>query len=383
MSLGLVDTVVERVTQKLGSHHLTIARKIIATEKCQTYLAPLDPDFATFTCERGSVDDALQIGATFGVVLSPRVCFHCPPSFGPIGAVGRIAMEAARHFLRFGPCIVGLCLVSVMYSGQPLAATEPTPTPTLTLGYDVYLGGLNIFSFEAGFKRKGARYTISGAGKTKGIVRLVWRWAVKTTSTGMLKGGRVVSHSYDVATLRKKKHKLMQLVFKGRGAYAITRTPTDSPRKRKKRKLPKSIPTGALDPVSIVLAVGGALERGASCGGKFPVFDGNRRYDLIFEKEGEEHLSKPGFSTFSGPTTRCRFTMKRVSGFRKKRFAIRFWDEEKHEQPQIWMGRLDKDLPLVLIQFQAEFNLGYMIVYLRTANYGDRVLLAPRPKKLK
>ncbi len=292
-------------------------------------------------------------------------------------------MKLADRFSRLGLRIAGLCLASVLYSGQSMAATEPTPTPTLTLGYDVYLGGLNIFSFDAGFTRNGARYTISGGGKTKGIVRLVWRWAVKTTSTGMLKGGKVVSHSYDVATLRKKKHKLMQLLFKGRGAYAITRTPADSPRKRKKRKLPKSIPAGTLDPVSVALAVGGALEHGGSCGGKFPVFDGNRRYDLIFEKVGKEHLSKPGFSTFSGLTTRCRFTMKRVSGFRKKRFAIKFWDEEKHEQPQIWMGRLEKGLPLVLIQFQAEFNLGYMIIYLTKAKYGGRVLLAPRSKKLK
>jgi hypothetical protein len=29
---------------KRGSNHLAIARKIIATEKRQTYLAPLDPD---------------------------------------------------------------------------------------------------------------------------------------------------------------------------------------------------------------------------------------------------------------------------------------------------------------------------------------------------
>lgn len=288
-------------------------------------------------------------------------------------------MMKVHRILSTGLSVAALCLGSALLLAQPTAAAEGV----LKLGYDVYLGGINIFYFEAKLEREGDRYVISGGGKTKGFVRLVWRWAVNATAKGIVDGTGVVSRSYDVTTIRKQKHKLLRLAFKGSGAYSISRTPPDSPRKRKKRKLPSSIPADTLDPVSVSLAVADALARGGSCGGKFPIFDGNRRYDLIFKKVGEEYFSKPGFSKYSGLTHRCQFAMKRISGFRKKRAALRFWDEEKHEPPQIWLGRLKKGLPLVPVQFQAEFNLGYMIIYLSKAEYGGRSLLAsalPAPK---
>ncbi|MCH8916861.1 MAG: DUF3108 domain-containing protein [Proteobacteria bacterium] len=288
-------------------------------------------------------------------------------------------MMKVHRILSTGLSVAALCLGSALLLAQPTAAAEGV----LKLGYDVYLGGINIFYFEAKLEREGDRYVISGGGKTKGFVRLVWRWAVNATAKGIVDGTGVVSRSYDVTTIRKQKHKLLRLAFKGSGAYSISRTPPDSPRKRKKRQLPSSIPADTLDPVSVSLAVADALARGGSCGGKFPIFDGNRRYDLIFKKVGEEYFSKPGFSKYSGLTHRCQFAMKRISGFRKKRAALRFWDEEKHEPPQIWLGRLKKGLPLVPVQFQAEFNLGYMIIYLSKAEYGGRSLLAsalPAPK---
>ncbi len=288
-------------------------------------------------------------------------------------------MMRVRCILSTGLRVGVLCLAWALLLAQPTAAAERV----LKLGYDVYLGGLNIFYFDAKLEREGDRYVISGGGKTKGFVRLIWRWAVSATAKGRVDGTGVVSRSYDVATIRKKKHKLLRLAFKGRGKYAITRTPPDSPRKRRKRKLPSSIPAETLDPVSVSLAVAGALARGDSCGGRFPIFDGNRRYDLTFTKVGEEVLSKPGFSNFSGPTHRCQFAMKRISGFDAKRIALRFWDEEKHQPPQIWLGRLKKGLPLVPIQFQAEFNLGYLIIYLRKAEYGGRSLLASAPRASK
>jgi hypothetical protein len=248
---------------------------------------------------------------------------------------------------------------------------------TLKLGYSVYLGGLNIFYLDVNLRLDGDRYEIFGGGETKGMIRMMWRWAVRGAATGVVNGSGVESLSYDVATVRKQKRKKLRLAFTGDGAYSITRTPKDSPRKRKSRKLPKSIPQGTLDPISVSMAVASAAAKGETCGGRFPVFDGNRRYDLTFTKLGEEQLSRPGYSIFSGKAIRCRFEMKRISGFRQNRVALRFWDEAKIEPPLVWLGRLGEGLPMVPIQFQADFNMGYMIIYLSKAEYGDRQLLVP------
>ncbi|MDX1483772.1 MAG: DUF3108 domain-containing protein [Alphaproteobacteria bacterium] len=263
-------------------------------------------------------------------------------------------------------------------------AGAASPKSPLKLGYEVYLGGLNIFYFDADLAFDGDRYVISGGGKTKGLARLMWRWAVQAKASGILNGSGVESRAYNVSTLRKKKHKLMRLAFKESGAYAVERTPPDSPRKRKRRNLPKAVPHGTLDPISVSLAVAGALARGGSCGGKFPIFDGNRRYDLTFKKVGQEYLAKPGYSTFSGQAIRCQFAMDRISGFRKRqRVVLRFWDDEETQLPQVWMARLKSGLPMVPVQFQAEFNMGYMIIYLSKAEYGGRPLLEAQRRATK
>ena len=174
-----------------------------------------------------------------------------------------------------GLSVAALCLGSALLLAQPTAAAEGV----LKLGYDVYLGGINIFYFEAKLEREGDRYVISGGGKTKGFVRLVWRWAVNATAKGIVDGTGVVSRSYDVTTIRKQKHKLLRLAFKGSGAYSISRTPPDSPRKRKKRQLPSSIPADTLAPGSVSLAVADALARAGSCAGTFPIVAGPRPRD--------------------------------------------------------------------------------------------------------
>ncbi|MCZ6884758.1 MAG: DUF3108 domain-containing protein [Alphaproteobacteria bacterium] len=284
---------------------------------------------------------------------------------------------------RFAILITAVTLFAVAPPAvaQPAAAADHA----LKLGYSVYLGGLNIFRLDVDLTRDGAGYVISGGGKTQGMIRVVWKWAVTATARGEVKGNGVVSRSYHVTTFKKQKRRSLRLSFPPSGGYSIERTPPDSPRKAKRRakRMPKSIPAGTIDPVSVTMAVAEAAARGRGCGGRFPVFDGNRRYDVTFTKAGEEYLNKPGFSTFSGHAIRCTLAMKRISGFRKKPVMLRFWDEEKTEAPEIWLAKLNNTLPLVPVKFQADFNLGYMIVYLVKAEYRGRSLLAAGAGKRK
>ncbi len=293
-------------------------------------------------------------------------------------------MRTPRPIYDMRAPIAALALAPVLlfapqsFAAQPMQAA-PEEGPVLKLGYTVYLGGLNIFTLQANLKMDGDRYVISGGGETQGMIRLMWRWAVRARAQGTLNGDGVVPNTYDVATTRKQKNRKLRLAFNG-GGYEIARTPPDSPRKRKRRKLPKTIPQGTLDPISVSLAVAGAVARGESCGGTIPVFDGNRRYDLTFTKKGEDRLTKPGFSIFSGRAIRCEFAMKRISGFKRNRVALRFWDDAEIEPPMVWVAKLAKGLPLVPVQFQADFNMGYMIIYLSKAEYDGRALMVAQPK---
>lgn len=295
----------------------------------------------------------------------------------------RMRLIPIRRFAVLGVVIAAATAGAPDARAVEEAAARPVAANALRLGYDVYLGGLNIFAFNADYAVDGGDYVITGGGATKGIARAIWKWAVSATARGKLDEAGVTARSYDVATVRKEKNRSMRLAFNGDGGFAIRRTPPDSPRKRKKRDLPDSVPPGTLDPVSVSLAVGGALARGGSCSGRYPVFDGNRRFDLTFTELGEERLANPGFLAYVGRAVRCRFSLKRISGFRERYTRMRFAEGEGLQPPEVWLARLNDRLPPVPVQFQADFNLGYLIIYLKRAEYRGRNLLAAPAKASK
>lgn len=280
--------------------------------------------------------------------------------------------------------LLTLGLVGVPQAGAVEEATaRPGGGDTLKLNYDVYLGGLNVFAFDAALAVDGDDYVISGGGATKGVAKMIWKWAVEATARGTVGEGGVRAHIYNLAITRKEKNKYMRLAFRDGGNFAIHRTPPDSPRKRKRRDLPDAVPPGTLDPVSVALALGGALARGESCGGTFPVFDGNRRFNLTFTELGEERLSIPGFLAYRGRAVRCRFAMERISGFRRKHVKMRFAEGKGLQPPEVWLARLNDRLPLIPVQFRADFNLGYMLIYIKSAEYRGRKLLTAPAKASK
>lgn len=268
----------------------------------------------------------------------------------------------------------GLALCLALAAPAP-ARAEPG---TLELGYTVYLGGLNIFSFDANLELDGDAYKIYGGGKTRGLARWVWKWGVDAVARGRIENGSVEASTYDLAVQRKSEHKTLRLGFGANGTYTIVRNPADSSEEAKERRkrLPKSIPEAALDPLSAALRIARAVAGGKSCTGTVPIFDGNRRYDLTFSPIREERIGVADYSIFAGSALRCSFDMKRISGFRRQRIYLRFWDEDDLEPPQIWIARLSPSFPPVPVQFQADFNMGYMMIYLTKAEYRGRPLLA-------
>jgi hypothetical protein len=71
-----------------------------------------------------------------------------------------------------------------------------------------------------------------------------------------------------------------------------------------------------IDPMSVFVALNKAASGDSSpCNGKVPVFDGRRRFNLIFEEDGPGVVEWSHYSVFSGPALRCKVQMERLAGF--------------------------------------------------------------------
>lgn len=287
--------------------------------------------------------------------------------------------------------VAAMCLVAGYAWSQARDAAAPsvavaTPVPHLApripperilkLGYSVYLGGLNVFVFTTDLTLNGENYSISGSGESRGMVRLFWKWAAHLTSGGTVGPEGLRAQIYNIATMSKHGYKSMQLSFDEKGKYTIRRTPPDTKLRKLKRRLPVVVPAHTVDPLSVALRISRAIEDGRGCKGVYPIFDGDRRYNLTFTDRGLDKLDKTPYSVFSGIAYHCQFDMQRISGFDKPRVYVRYWDEDDFDPPQIWLARIVPHMPPVPVRLRGDLNMGGLLIYLVWAEYGGHEVYA-------
>ena len=248
----------------------------------------------------------------------------------------------------------------------------PSREKLLKLGYNAYVGGLHFFAFTIDFALGNESYSILGQGESRGIARLFWRWSTRLAAGGNLEPEGVRPQLYNVDTHFKQRNLSMQLSFDENGKYTIRRAPPDTPHRAAKRNLPATVPETSIDPLSVSFRIARDVADGRGCDGTHFVFDGNRRYDLIFSDLGVSRLPYTPYSVYSGVAHRCQFDIRRISGFREPREHIRFWDEDNLDPPQIWVARVVPEMPPVPVRLEGDLNMGGIRIYLVWAEFAGK-----------
>ncbi|MBA4095844.1 MAG: hypothetical protein C0484_03625 [Rhodospirillum sp.] len=260
---------------------------------------------------------------------------------------------------------VSLVVASAL-SSAPAWAAEPAPARTLDLTYDVYLGGLHIFTFDVDMALQPDRYRVTAEGGTQGMVGWLYGWQTRLAAEGRDRNGRIEPQRYDVESNWQGNPRTVHLGFAEGGRYDLERTPPPEPDPDIEGGLPESLPDGIVDPLSLAVAVSRALQENGRCDQTVPVFDGQRRYDLTLTHIDEATLPPSEYSVYQGPAVRCSFSMKRISGFRKS-WKSKRQPDDKSSPPTIWVAPIRADLPPVPVRYDGAIALGNIVIHLTKA----------------
>ncbi|MGE5537383.1 MAG: DUF3108 domain-containing protein [Gemmatimonas sp.] len=260
---------------------------------------------------------------------------------------------------------------------------------TLVLTYDVYIGGLHAFRFDATVGVDDRSYEVALDGGTSGVIGRLFSWRASLRSDGAVASTQPVpaglsAARFESATAWQGKPRRTSLTFTGDGRYDVAlEPPEDADSVREDGGLPSILPPGTMDPVAASLAALSASARDGACARRLPVFDGKRYYELIVrDGDGDNVVPPSHLSAFSGPALKCRIAMRRLAGFSKRRYA-QYWDDESSDLPTIWSAALAPGMPLVPVRFLAPIhiagNLGTMVIHIvhaeLRAGAGTRVLV--------
>jgi hypothetical protein len=252
-------------------------------------------------------------------------------------------------------------------SAAPAQAAEGASIRTADLTYDVYLGGLHIFTFDVGMTLQPGRYSMTAEGGTQGVIGWLYKWDTKLTAEGVDRNGRLEPRRYIAETDWQSNSRTLHLGFGENGRYELRQDPPPEPDPDIEGGLPEALPDGTVDPLSFALAASRALEENGRCDQTVPVFDGRRRFDLTVKQVDETMLPPTDYSIYHGPAVRCRFSMERISGFRKSWQSSGRWDSDSSAPPTIWVASIRQDLPPIPVRYEGAIRLGSIVIHLTNA----------------
>jgi hypothetical protein len=267
---------------------------------------------------------------------------------------------------RLASFCAALALASALSSASA-RAVESAAARTLDLTYDVYLGGLHIFTFDVDMTLQPDRYRVAAEGATQGMVGWMYEWQTSLSAEGRERDGRIEPERYGAASNWQGNQRTVQLGFAGDGRYDLERTPPPEPDPDVEGGLPETLPEGTVDPLSLAVAASQALVETGRCDQTVPVFDGQRRYDLTLTQIDEATVPRSEYSIYHGPAVRCGISMKRISGFRKSWKSKRQWDAPT-SAPTLWVAAIRPDLPPVPVRYDGAIMLGNIVIHLTKAD---------------
>lgn len=243
----------------------------------------------------------------------------------------------------------------------------------VALTYEVYAGGLHVFSFDVNLSLQPERYRIAAAGSTRGFTSVLYKWDVKLTAEGeQLQPARYMTENSG----RQPPTKTMRLDFAKGGSFTVMRDPPepfDAAAAEEEGPLPTTLPSNIADPLSAGLVASQVLAKTGRCEQSIPVFDGKRRYNLKIHDAGSGDVPQSRISVYHGPATMCRLTMERISGFKKHRRYAGQWNEDTDEPPILWVAKVREDMPPIPVRFTGAVSLGSIIVHLTKIEPGPEI----------
>jgi len=158
-------------------------------------------------------------------------------------------------------------------------------------------------------------YRIDGVVRSSGVADFFSRFLLHTESEGVASDASLLPRTYASDSSSRRRKRRARVNFAPDGTVVATVEPPEDP--EHVRPTEQEL-RGSFDPLSGILQLGHVVARNGTCSARIPIFDGRRRYDVVFAdgretgalaRRGKLHcaievIKLAGFSADAEPSTR-------------------------------------------------------------------------------
>jgi hypothetical protein len=252
---------------------------------------------------------------------------------------------------------------AVLATAFAVLTTAPASAATVELDFTAYGGGLRIAEGTLRLDADGVTsgpYSVRLDAGWASWITLFTTFRYEAEAAGTLGNPSVRPARFESERRLRRKHDVMRIDFTS-STPAVRREPVGDPHDA--TLVPEEARRGTADPLSVGAAVIAAAGSASACSGRYPVYDGRRRYDVLMKPLGREILQPSSRRMAAGPAEACLVTLRPVAGFQRDVNPDRFFVQGVDRTAKLWFAPAAPQGRVVPVQVEVATTLGTFYVH--------------------
>lgn len=225
--------------------------------------------------------------------------------------------------------------------------------------FDAVVGIFNAGEADFIYDIDNAKYAVNSKIYTKGIFDTLYPFEAKYSTSGRIEQNLMKTEHYSYESQSRFNKRTKNVVYSNEG-IPLKSISTKNGKKREKQIKIKENVDNTTDLQSVMAAMARQYLQVGSCKGVRKVFDGKRRYNVLFEDLGQDWLEQDERSPYFGKALKCSMSIDRL----KEESDDMLWKMTSDSPVYFWIMQEDKNgVPFIARVKVGETPLGEMTVY--------------------
>lgn len=272
----------------------------------------------------------------------------------------------------------GVLVLAVMFFMKPADAQTALKSGQQLAQYDVYAGGIHALQSNLSVDTSAKdNYAVELSAKTYGLLGKMAPWqGVFNTKGWHDKSYKPELHQSTTTWQEEKEIKKYSYGKNGDfKSYSIKDNENDGTPKKVDDELTKN----TSDVLSATLNVMQEIAKTGNCASQTDIFDGRRRYTLIFQENKKVELEASRWNVYSGPAVECTAEVKPVAGkwHEKPRgwLSIQEQGRERGTMPTVWFAKVKEGEPAIPVKVRVKTSYGTLFMHMTKYQTNDMSLV--------
>jgi hypothetical protein len=235
--------------------------------------------------------------------------------------------------------------------------------------YDVYAGGFHVVSADLTVDLSEKKnYLLRLAAYTHGVLAKLapWNGVFQTEGWYDLKKAHPQPELHFSDTTWRDENERTEFKYNKNGSFREYNVKNED--KNGPEDKDAALTQGTIDVLTATLKVMQTIAKDGVCEGRNEIFDGARRYALIYAGSKPATLKKSDLNVYSGPAIECTVEVAPIAGkwHEKPRgwMSIQEQGRERGTMPTIWFAKMAKGEPAVPVKIRVKTDYGTLFMHL-------------------